>query len=62
MNTQLTDAELYQVFCEAELRKSDHSLPIDVRIRSNETCALCLQEAWRRGMDYTALRARALAA
>ena len=55
--TALTDAELWQCLSEAEQRKADGTLPIDVRIRSFETYAICLREASNRGFDYATLRA-----
>lgn len=61
MKTKLTDAELWQAMIEAEERKSDSTLPIDVRVRSFETYAICLREAHNRGYDYNSLRAKALA-
>jgi hypothetical protein len=61
MKTQLTDAELWRAMVEAEERKADSSLPLDVRIRSFETYALCLREASNRGYSYTGLRAAAAA-
>lgn len=57
--TQLTDAELWQCMLEAEQRKADSQLPIDVRVRSSETFALCLREASNRGYDYSGLRTAA---
>ena len=53
----LTNAQLLQAFHEAEARKSDNSLPLDVRIRSAETCALCLRAAADRGYTYSTLKA-----
>lgn len=38
----LTNKELYQCMIEAEQRKSDNDLPMDVRIRSMETFTICL--------------------
>lgn len=57
MKTKLTDAELWQAMTEAEQRKSDSALPIDVRVRSFETYAICLREAHSRGFDYGTLMA-----
>lgn len=54
-----SDAELWQCLSEAEQRKSDSTLPLDARIRSFGTYALCLREAHNRGFDYSTLRARA---
>ena len=59
MKTKLTDTELWQAMVEAETRKSDRSLPLDVRIRSFETYTLCLRAAANRGYDYAGLRAAA---
>lgn len=59
MKTQLSDIELWQCLNEADERKSDSTLPIDVRIRSFETYSLCLREAANRGYDYAGLKARA---
>lgn len=56
----LTDAELWQCLSEAEARKSDKSLPIDVRVSSFETYSICLREADNRGFDYSTLRAKAV--
>ena len=56
MKTKLTNAELWQTMTEAEQRKSDSTLPIDVRVRSFETYAICLREAHNRGFDYKTLR------
>lgn len=57
--TSLTDAELWQCLSEAEQRKSDSGLPIDVRVRSFETYSICLREADNRGFDYATLQAKA---
>lgn len=59
MKTNLTDSELCQIMLEAETRKSDDSLPIEVRIRSSETYSICLREARNRGYDYSSLIAKA---
>lgn len=59
MRTALTDKELWTCLDEADARKSDNTLPIDVRIRSLETYAICLREADNRGYDYTTLKAKA---
>lgn len=56
MKTQLTNAELWQSMIEAEQRKGDNALPIDVRVKSFKTYTMCLREAHRRGYDYDALR------
>jgi len=56
MKTKLTDAELWQCLDEAEHRKGDGTLPIDVRVRSAETFSLCLREAHNRGYDYAGLQ------
>lgn len=53
----LTDEELWQCLCEAEARKADNSLPMDVRIRSFQTFSLCLHAAHERGLGYEGLRA-----
>ena len=53
---RLNDTELWQCLNEAEQRKLDGSLPIDVRIRSAETFAICLREASNRGYDYSTLK------
>ena len=55
--TALTDSELWQCLIEAEQRKADQSLPLDVRIRSFETYSLCLRSAHNRGHDHETLRA-----
>lgn len=57
MKTILTDAELWACLDEADARKSDSDLPLDVRIRSFETYAICLREASNRGYDYGTLKA-----
>lgn len=49
-------------FTEAEQRKSDKSLPMDVRIRSAETCALLLRAADNAGHSHESLKVLALAA
>jgi hypothetical protein len=59
MKTKLTDQELWQCLAEAEERKSDSELPLDVRVRSMETYAICLREADNRGYDYNTLKAAA---
>ena len=56
MKTKLTDAELRQCLLEAEERKSDSTLSIDVRVRSFETYSMCLREAHNRGFNYATLR------
>jgi hypothetical protein len=53
---RLTDLELWTCLDEADARKSDKTLSIDVRVRSAETYALCLREAHNRGYDYTTLK------
>jgi hypothetical protein len=55
----LSDADLWRCLNEADHRKSDSSLPIDVRVRSFETYAICLREADNRGLDYATLKAKA---
>lgn len=60
MKIALTNAELWQCLAEAEARKADSRLPLDVRVRSMETYALCLRAADQRGLDYSALRQAAL--
>lgn len=57
----LTNKELYQCMIEAEQRKSDSDLPMDVRIRSMETFTICLREADNRGFDYSSLKQAAMA-
>jgi len=57
MKTKLTDKELWQCLTEAENRKSDKDLPLDVRVRSMETYTICLREADNRGYDYSTLKA-----
>jgi hypothetical protein len=52
----LTNAELWQSMIEAEQRKGDNALPIDVRVKWFQTYTMCLREAHRRGLDYAALR------
>ena len=59
MKTKLTDQELWQCLSDAEARKSDSGLPLDVRVRSAETYAICLREADNRGYDYNTLKAAA---
>lgn len=56
---RLSDAELWQCLAEAEARKADRELPLEVRIRSAETFALCLREASNRGYDYQGLKSAA---
>jgi hypothetical protein len=56
----LEDVMLYQCLIEAEARKNDISLPIEVRIRSFETYNLCLQSAADRGYDLQSLKEAAL--
>jgi hypothetical protein len=56
MQTALTDSQLWQCLNEADARKSDGSLPIDVRVRSLQTYTLCLREAHKRGYDYTTMK------
>jgi hypothetical protein len=53
---RLSDCELWDCLIEADARKSDKTLPIDVRVCSAETYALCLCEAHNRGYDYTTLK------
>lgn len=60
MQTKLTDQELWLAMSEAEARKSDSELPLDVRIRSFETYSICLREAHNRGFDYGTLKAKAI--
>ncbi len=62
MKTKLTDHELWQCLSEAEARKSDSTLPLDVRVRSMETYAICLREADNRGYNYSTLKAIATSA
>jgi hypothetical protein len=57
MKTKLTDQELWQCLSEAEECKANKTFPLDVRIQSMETYAICLQEADNRGYDYAALKA-----
>lgn len=57
--SKLTDKMLWQCLEEAEQRKSSKDLPIDVRVRSAETYAVCLREAHNRGYDYASLKAAA---
>jgi hypothetical protein len=57
--SKLTDVELWLCLDEADTRKSDSSLPIDVRVRSFETYSICLREADNRGYDYATLKAAA---
>jgi hypothetical protein len=59
--TKLSDKELWQCLDEADARKADASLPIDVRVRSFETYSICLREATNRGYDYATLKAYAKA-
>ena len=61
MKTKLTDKELVQCMTEADARKSDSTLPIDVRVRSLQTYNSCLREAINRGHDYITLKASAAA-
>lgn len=56
----LSNADLWQAMSEAEARKADQTLPLDVRVRSNETYSLCLREAHNRGYDYAGLRKAAV--
>jgi hypothetical protein len=57
--TKLTDQQLAVCMLEAEARKSDGTLPLDVRIRSFETYSICLREASNRGYDYAGMAALA---
>ena len=57
----MDDKMLYQCLVEAEQRKADKSLPIEVRVRSAETYALLLRAALDRGYDYGALKRAATA-
>ncbi len=57
--TKLSDKELWQCLKEADDRKSDGGLSIDVRVRSFETYSICLREADNRGYDYSTLKAAA---
>ena len=57
----LTDSELWQCLNEADERKADSALPIDVRVRSFETYSICLREASNRGYDYASLKVKAAA-
>ena len=59
---RMTDAMLWRCLDDADQRKSDPTLPLDARIRSFESYAMCLEEAGNRGYDYTGLRKAALAA
>lgn len=59
MQTKLSDSELAVIMLEAEARKLNSTLPIDVRIRSSETYALALREASNRGYDYQSIAALA---
>jgi len=54
----LSDQDLWLCLIEAEQRKADADLPMDVRIRSFQTYNLCLREAKNRGLDYVSLRQR----
>jgi hypothetical protein len=56
---RLPDAYLWQCLDEADQRRADKSLPLEVRVRSAETYALCLLEAQNRGYDYAGLRTAA---
>lgn len=56
--TKLTDRELWQCLNEADQRRADSTLPIDVRVSSFETYSICLREASNRGYDYTTLKAQ----
>lgn len=56
----MTDHMLWLCLSEAEGRKNDKSLPIDARIRSSETYAICLRAAADRGLTYDQLRGRAV--
>jgi hypothetical protein len=47
---------LYQCLIEAEQRKADKTLPIDVRARSCETYTLLLRAAHNRGYDMQSLK------
>lgn len=58
----LTDAELLQCLDEADQRKADKRLPIEARVRSFETYAMCLREADNRGYSYADLKAAAAGA
>jgi hypothetical protein len=54
---RLSDCELWTCLDEADARKSDKTLSIDVRVRSAETYSICLREAHNRGYDYATLKA-----
>ena len=55
---KLTDEMLWQCLDEADQRKCDGSLPMDVRIRSWQTYSLCLREVGNRGYDYSTFKAK----
>ena len=59
--TKLTDKELWTCLDEAEARRLDNTLPLDVRVRSFETYSICLREAHNRGYDYGTLKSMASA-
>jgi hypothetical protein len=48
----MTNSMLHQCLIEAEQRKTDSTLPIDVRVRSFETYELLLRVAESRGLVY----------
>jgi hypothetical protein len=54
--SKLTHRELWACLSEADARRSNGNLPIDVRVRSFETYAICLREAANRGLGYETLR------
>lgn len=47
---ELTDDELRQAAAEAEQRKNDKDLPLDVRAQSLKTYVLCLRALRNRGL------------
>ena len=53
--TKLTDAQLRACLSEADARRANCSLPIDLRVRSFKTYAICLREAVNRGLSYETL-------
>lgn len=52
----LSDQMLWKCLDEADQRKADPTLPLDVRISSAQTYAICLRAAADRGHTYDTLK------
>jgi hypothetical protein len=57
----MTFADLWQILIEAEARRDDETLPLDVRERSGETVSLCKERMAREGLTRDQLKALAFA-